>query len=87
MSDRADDIRELLLVALDEEPAEDLPAQLMTRLAAVMTAVELGRLLGVAPVDWLAADDAPNAAEAEPNEKAGPGRAGDPDIGRDDDDD
>ena len=53
MSRREDfDLRALLREALQDEPSKDLSEGVMSRLAAVKTAIELSRLVGVAPSNW-----------------------------------
>jgi len=47
------DIRALLLIALDEKPPENLPDRVMARVALLTTAVEFGRLIAAAPLEWL----------------------------------
>ena len=47
------DIGSLLAAALDDKPPTDMTERVMTRLAGVKTAVEFGRLLGVAPISTL----------------------------------
>ncbi len=47
------DIRALLLIALDEKPPDNLPDRVMARVAMLTTVVELGRLVGAAPLEWL----------------------------------
>ena len=47
------DIRALLLIALDEKPPDNLPDRVMARVAMLTTVVELGRLLGAAPLEAL----------------------------------
>ena len=47
------DIRALLLIALDEKPPPNLPDRVMARVAALTTMVELARMLGAAPIDWI----------------------------------
>lgn len=47
------DIRALLLIALDEKPPDNLPDKVLARVALLTTAVELGRLLTVAPLEML----------------------------------
>jgi hypothetical protein len=47
------DIKALLSVALDQRPKDDLQERVMDRIAAITTAIELARLVFIAPVDWL----------------------------------
>lgn len=47
------DIRALLLIALDEKPPDNLPERVMARVAMLTTVVELGRLIGAAPLEAL----------------------------------
>lgn len=47
------DIRALLLIALDEKPPDNLPDRVMARVAMLTTVVELGRLIGAAPLEVL----------------------------------
>lgn len=47
------DIRALLLIALDEKPPDNLPDRVMARVALLTTAVEFGRLIAAAPLEWL----------------------------------
>ena len=47
------DIRALLLLALDDKPPDNLPDRVMSRIALLTTVVEFGRLLTVAPLDWV----------------------------------
>lgn len=47
------DIRALLLIALDEKPPDNLPDKVMARVALLTTVVELGRLLTAAPLEML----------------------------------
>ncbi len=49
------DLRALLKAALDEQPSDDFAAHVMERLSLLKTAIELGRLVGVAPVSGAAA--------------------------------
>lgn len=54
------DIKMLLAEALADEPSTDLTEPVLARLAGVKTAVELGRLLGLAPFGWARAGDDDN---------------------------
>ena len=45
------DIQQLLAVALDEKPSEGFADRVLDHLAVLKTAVELSRLVGVAPLD------------------------------------
>jgi hypothetical protein len=47
------DIKGLLAVALDDKPTEGFADRVLDTLAIVKTAVELSRLIGVAPVQGL----------------------------------
>ena len=48
------DIQELLAVALDETPQAGFADRVLEHLAVVKTAVELSRLIGIAPVGLVA---------------------------------
>ena len=47
------DIKALLSVALEQKPKDDLQDRVMSRVAAVTTAIEFARLITVAPVQWI----------------------------------
>ena len=49
------DIQELLAVALDDTPSEGFTDRVLEHLAVLKTAIELSRLVGVAPLDWVSA--------------------------------
>jgi hypothetical protein len=51
------DISRLLAVALEVDPPKDLTKNVMRRLAGVTTALEFGRLVGVAPISRLIHDE------------------------------
>ena len=51
------DISRLLAVALEVDPPKDLTKKVMKRLAGVTTALEFGRLIGVAPISRLIHDE------------------------------
>lgn len=68
------DIKGLLAVALDDKPTEGFADRVLDTLAIVKTAVELSRLIGVAPVEGLV-------------ESTGVLPVEDDDEGEDDDDD
>ena len=57
-------LRALLKAALDEQPSDDFAAHVMERLSLLKTAVELGRLVGVAPVSGAAAIAESNAEQS-----------------------
>ena len=46
------DIKELLRVAFDDvKPSIDMTEAVLSRLAAITTVIEFGRLVGIAPID------------------------------------
>ncbi len=47
------DIKALLSVALEQKPKDDFQDRVMSRVAAVTTAIEFARLVTVAPVQWI----------------------------------
>ena len=51
------DIQQLLAVALDEKPSEGFAERVLDQLAVLKTAVELSRLVGVAPLNWVVRDE------------------------------
>jgi len=56
MSDKPLDIASLLRLALSDPAPRGMEKRVMDRLTSVKTAVEFGRLLGVAPIEWLRGD-------------------------------
>ena len=47
------DIKALLSVALEQRPRDDVQERVMSRVAAVTTAMEFARLIFVAPFQWI----------------------------------
>ena len=66
--DKSFDLRTLLRAALDERPSDDFAGHVMERLSLLRTAIELGRLIGVAPVAGVGAVVKENLVKPEEGE-------------------
>lgn len=59
------DIKALLSVALEQRPRDDVQERVMNRVAVVTTAMELARLVFVAPFQWIVDEHLRGGADAE----------------------